>query len=128
MQTSSVCYAGFLDGPPVSGAMAARQRREAGAANAAVGAGAPGAAPGDAARREALERRQAAMNSVKPPPEIGQQRIAGVSVGGGRSVVAGMSREEVAAAQLAGLQVSGQVGKPAANVYLSTNHFHFHRL
>ncbi len=48
-------------------------------------------------------------HSVKPPPEIGAQRIAGVEVGRG-PVLGGMSREEVAAQQLQGLQVAGQVG------------------
>lgn len=48
-------------------------------------------------------------SSVKPPPEVGAQRIAGVEVGRG-PVLGGMSRDEVAAQQLQGLQVAGQVG------------------
>ncbi|GFR44569.1 hypothetical protein Agub_g5842, partial [Astrephomene gubernaculifera] len=68
---AGVGAAGGFEGPPVSGALAARQRREAGAAAAAAEAG---------RRAELLERRQAAMNSVKPPPEVGAQRVAGVAV------------------------------------------------
>lgn len=46
-------HAGGLEGPPISGALAARQRREAGALQVA----------GDANRRaELLERRQNALN------------------------------------------------------------------
>ena len=53
-----------------------------------------------------------AARSVKPPPELGAQRIAGVAVDGRNSVLSGMSREEVAAAQLHGLQIAGQVRNP----------------
>jgi len=54
-------------GKPVSGAMAARERRERGMADAEK-------------KKEQLERRKAAMNSVQAPPEVGAQRIAGVTV------------------------------------------------
>ncbi|KAG2428803.1 hypothetical protein HXX76_011503 [Chlamydomonas incerta] len=96
-----------LEGPPISGALAAKQRRDAGAAAAAAG---------EVGRKaELLERRQAAMNSVKPPPEVGMQRIAGVQVDGRGGVLAGMSREDVAAAQLQGLCVAGQAAPIAAS-------------
>ncbi|KXZ47532.1 VPS4 protein [Gonium pectorale] len=109
---------GGFEGPPVSGAVAARQRRDAGAAAAAAEAG---------RRAELLERRQVAMNCVKPPPEVGMQRIAGVVVdgrgplvgpggagaaagagGGGAGGGGGGGRED----PLAGLHVAGQ----AANI------------
>ncbi|KAK9830191.1 hypothetical protein WJX72_010220 [[Myrmecia] bisecta] len=55
-------------GKPVSGAMAARERREK-------------AAAGQLDRKsEAAARRKAAMDSVKLPPEVGAQRVAGVTV------------------------------------------------
>eukprot|EP00951_Prasinocladus_malaysianus_P050238 scaffold678365_cov31-Prasinocladus_malaysianus.AAC.1 len=48
--------------------MAARERREK-------------AAAADLDRKkEQLDRRQAAMNSVQAPPEVGVQRVAGVAV------------------------------------------------
>ncbi len=53
--------AGGLEGPPISGALAARQRREAGALQVA----------GDANRRaELLERRQNALNRYRTPADV----------------------------------------------------------
>ncbi|GIL78028.1 hypothetical protein Vretimale_7368 [Volvox reticuliferus] len=104
---------GGFEGPPMSGAVAARQRREAGAALTAAA---------EATRKgELLDRRQQALNSVKPPPEVGMQRIAGVAVDGRGAVLSAgagggaMSREEVAAAQLQGLHVAGQAAHLSAN-------------
>eukprot|EP00201_Polytomella_parva_P020671 CAMPEP_0175047344 /NCGR_PEP_ID=MMETSP0052_2-20121109/5538_1 /TAXON_ID=51329 ORGANISM="Polytomella parva, Strain SAG 63-3" /NCGR_SAMPLE_ID=MMETSP0052_2 /ASSEMBLY_ACC=CAM_ASM_000194 /LENGTH=529 /DNA_ID=CAMNT_0016311199 /DNA_START=158 /DNA_END=1743 /DNA_ORIENTATION=- len=93
--TPSAAAGAPLEGPPVSGAYAARQRREA----------------GEAARRaekaDQLDRRQSALNSVKPPPEVGGQRVAGVTIDpsrGGAVGINGMSRDEIAAAQIQGMQ------------------------
>lgn len=63
-----------LEGPPVGGAMKARRMREQGQANLAAA---------EAHKKsEALERRRMAMNSVKPPAEIGVQKVGGVVVDG----------------------------------------------
>ncbi|MEW5316021.1 MAG: hypothetical protein WDW38_007413 [Sanguina aurantia] len=96
-----------LEGPPVGGAMAARQRRAAGAGALA------GAEEGR--RAEALERRTAAMNSVKPPPEVGGQRVAGVALDGrGNGALQGLSREEVNGMQIQGLNAVRQVREAMA--------------
>jgi len=56
-------------GKPVSGAMAARQRRESGAADAEK-------------KKEQLARRRSAQDAYQAPAELGGQRVAGVVVGG----------------------------------------------
>ncbi|KAG1658974.1 hypothetical protein FOA52_008295 [Chlamydomonas sp. UWO 241] len=63
---------GALDGPPVSGAMAARNRRDAGVSRTAD----------DEKKREQLEKRRDVMNKYAAPSDVGGQRIAGVNVGG----------------------------------------------
>ncbi len=61
-----------MDGPALSGAVAARQRRERGAMSTQE----------DQKKQEMLERRQAVNSNYKAPAEVGGQRVAGVSVDG----------------------------------------------
>lgn len=81
--------AGGQDGPPVSGAMAARLRRERAAAAATGSSGASTPTVEDARKAEQLERRRLAMNSVAPPPELGAQTVAGVTIDGRGPVLKG---------------------------------------
>jgi hypothetical protein len=60
--------------------------------------------------------------SYKPPPEVGMQRVAGVVVDGG-PIVGGMSREEVNAAQTAGITAGMQVQGAAMHIQV----WGFHR-
>ncbi|GAX76581.1 hypothetical protein CEUSTIGMA_g4027.t1 [Chlamydomonas eustigma] len=78
-----------MEGPPVSGAVAAKQRRERGALSAE-----------EQKKAEQLERRQVILNQYKAPPEVGVQRVGGVNVDG---------RGPPSPEGLAGMQVKGVV-------------------
>ncbi|KAG2495460.1 hypothetical protein HYH03_006405 [Edaphochlamys debaryana] len=96
--------AGGFEGPPMSSAVAAHQRRNAGAALVAAS---------EANRRaELLERRQHAMNSVQAPPEVGMQRIAGVVVDGRGPLM--NAAGAAAAAAAAGAAAAGGGGARSA--------------